>query len=255
MARRDIELIVALAEGRLEDETEARALIEGSDRLRTIYLSQVRALEATSDLAPVALTDTERSLLRRDLWTSLTTESSPAAPTRSGWGLQRAGYVAGAAILVVGLAAALGQLGTAGDDAGANFARGAPTEGSPSEAADDGSESPGAETDSQSAPMALAGEVEDLFGRYADMVRSGGLQYRLEGDLLSTEESKMSCLDDAGLSDHVILGDIEESGRVYLVSAADEAQIFSAGGDTKIGPETAIAFVDFATCQVVLLDE
>lgn len=238
MAKRDIELIVALAEGRLEDESEARALIERSPRLRAVYQAQTRAIEAMATLPPVEMTDTERAALHRGLWTSLTLKPA-SLPARRGVGLPRFGYATGAAVLVIGLIAALGQIGTSGDDGAATLDR-----------IDTAGESlggiPPSVTTAPAAEPLLGGDIAELFSDYAGMARSGSLDYSLAEDTATPTTRESSCLEEAGLADHTILGDIEEAGRRYLVAAPE---------DTTLGPSTPIAFVDLETCQIVFLDD
>jgi hypothetical protein len=242
MAKRDIELIVALAEGRLDDEREARALIERSERLRSIHEAQTRAIEALTALPPAVLTDAERSVLRRDLWTTLTTEQAGTTePARTGWGLHRVGYAAGAAVLVVGLVAALGQLTPTSDDTAAI----ADSDRIQTAGESDGGISP-ASTDAPPPVNILSGPEMDLFSGYAEQARTGSLEYLDPSHTIEDHETLMSCIERAGLADHTTLGDVVESGRVYTVVVPE--------GD-GVGPETPVAFVDLDTCKIAHLDE
>lgn len=105
MSRREIELVTALAEGVLEDESEARALIERSARLRSIYEEQKLAVEALQSLPQASLTESEKSDLRRDVWTALRAPETTPTPAR----LRPAvlGYVAVFALVSVGLVVVL----------------------------------------------------------------------------------------------------------------------------------------------------
>ncbi|HSM45432.1 MAG TPA: hypothetical protein VK969_10490, partial [Acidimicrobiia bacterium] len=74
-----IELIAALVEGRLEDESEARALIDSAPEFREEYEGQKTAYEMLTRVGTASLSDGERSALHRDVWTSLRqgTNTSP----------------------------------------------------------------------------------------------------------------------------------------------------------------------------------
>ena len=116
MGKNEIELIAALAEGRLEDESEARALIASSEKYRVEYEAQKTALDALGEVATTRMTDVEKAALHRDVWTALSAEpvqGKKAAPWYFRWS-----YAAGALFLLVGLVAVLSQGGfsTNGDD-------------------------------------------------------------------------------------------------------------------------------------------
>lgn len=67
MREHEIDLIAALVEGRLEDETEARALITSSPEMRQEYQAQKLAYEALAGAGMVRMTESERSALHRDI--------------------------------------------------------------------------------------------------------------------------------------------------------------------------------------------
>jgi hypothetical protein len=113
MRERDLELIAALAEGRLEDEAEARALIAASDEAAAEFETQSLALRALADASPLEMSEPERAALRRDLWTEL---RAPAATGRSAstpWYYRWMPVAAGVFVLV-GLVAVLSQGGLDG---------------------------------------------------------------------------------------------------------------------------------------------
>src|SRR5690606_41317814 len=82
MSRREIELVTALAEGILADESDARALIERSARLRSIYEEQKLAVEVLKSLAQVSLAEGEKSDQCRDVWAALRSPETSPAPAR-----------------------------------------------------------------------------------------------------------------------------------------------------------------------------
>jgi hypothetical protein len=80
MRERDLDLIVALVEGRLEDEEEARALIESSSKHRLEYEAQKTAYQALSSAGTASLSETERAGIRRDVWSDLRSRPTPVVP-------------------------------------------------------------------------------------------------------------------------------------------------------------------------------
>ncbi len=105
----DLDLIAALAEGSLHDETAARALVENCPECREEYAGQRAAIEFLASAPEVSMTELERAGLHRDLWTEL--RSAPATTKQVPW-WYRWSYVAAGLFVVVGLAGVLsGQLG------------------------------------------------------------------------------------------------------------------------------------------------
>ncbi len=109
MRDHELELIAALAEGRLEDESEARALIASSAEHLAEYEAQKLAFETLRSTPPAAMTDIERAALHRDVWTEL---RSPVPVGASGnpW-YYRWMPVAAGMFVVVGLVAVINQGG------------------------------------------------------------------------------------------------------------------------------------------------
>lgn len=105
MRDQELELIAALVEGRLEDETEARALITSSIEAREEYETQKLAHDALQAMGTARLGEDERAALHRDVWTDLRA-GAPTPKTRRPW-YYRWVPVAAALFLVVGLAAVL----------------------------------------------------------------------------------------------------------------------------------------------------
>lgn len=109
MHDKELELIAALAEGRLEDETEARALVASHPKYREEYEAQKLAFDTLSGVGSATLSETERAGLRRDLWTEL--RATPAAkPARNPWFVRWAPVAAGL-VVVIGLAVSFDWVG------------------------------------------------------------------------------------------------------------------------------------------------
>ncbi|MEX0863544.1 MAG: hypothetical protein WD269_01560 [Acidimicrobiia bacterium] len=240
MNRREIELVTALAEGRLEDETEARALIEANPGLRAAYEAQRRAIEALSQLPIPGMSHAERTALHRDVWTALTTENiggRSVAPRRAGltWG-----YAAAALLVVVGVVAALGRF-TGSEQQGLS--------GIAAEAVDQGSDElteDGAEQTTMVAAAPAAEDTADFLAGYADQARAGTLSYTASR-LMTDEETEAieRCVDRAGLSDRKIEGEIERDGKRFALVVPEGEPLKS---------DTDIVFVDLETCQIAYRD-
>jgi hypothetical protein len=239
MSRREIELVTALAEGRLEDETEARALIEGNPGLSAAYEAQRRAIEALSQLPIPEMSHGERTALHRDVWTALTTEhigGRSAAQRRAGltWG-----YAAAALLVVVGVAAAVGRFTGPEQQGLSGVAAEAVDQGS-DEVTDDGAGG----TTLAAAPAAE--DSADFLAGYADQARAGTLSYT-ESAMMTEEETESieRCVDQAGLSDREIEGEIEEDGKRFALVVPEGEPLKS---------DTDIVFVDLETCQIAYRD-
>ncbi|MEE8375042.1 MAG: hypothetical protein V3S26_01805, partial [Acidimicrobiia bacterium] len=115
MRKHEIELITALAEGTLDDETQARALIESSNKARVEYEAQKTTLAALADVQPAVMSDIEKATLHRDIWTAL--KAQPVAVKKTAPWYYRWSYAAAGLFLVVGLFAVLNTDGFSGDDA------------------------------------------------------------------------------------------------------------------------------------------
>jgi hypothetical protein len=248
MREHETELIAALVEGRLEDESEARALIESSEEARAEYQAQRIALEALSGVGPAEMTEHERAALRRDVWTALRIGEGSGTPARMPWYL-RWSYVAAALFVVVGLVAVLSQAG--GDDSGDDAVQlaadtatttladsGATRAQDGDEAFEESDEQSEAMTDGADALEAAPAIDTNQMSEYATQLRSGEL------DLPEETEGQDECLESAGLTDHRVVAEIEMETRYLVVLPADESP----------GAETPITFVDADTCEVVFID-
>jgi len=232
------ELIAALADGSLEDETEARALLQSSAEARAEYELQLDALRALSAAGAVMMTESERAVLHRDLWGRLRAEQAkPAA------GVYRWSLAAAALFVVVGLAAVLGggllNQADSGEDRGAEAT--AADEADTSVAA---AETADALAGDGAAPMSPG--AEEYFADEAARLRQGAAVYRAADDDAEEED----CLARAGLFDHDVIAVVGEDDAApvpgsYLAAVAR-------GED--IGADTPIHFVDSDVCERVYTD-
>lgn len=245
MRRHELELISALADGSLDDETEARALIESSEAHRMEFEAQLAALQALRRAPAVSLSDHERSALRRDVWTEL--RAQPTAVTGTRWYL-RWTTAAAALLIVAGTGVVLGQINApqaASDEA-------ALTELATAESSDDAGAFDAEDGRSQGL---VSGDLADPPGLAPSPAETSNLaavanSFRsADPDVLdrATEnfekiEEHSACLASIGLEDHLIIGEYESpEGVIYIVSSPDD----------PVTAETVITFVDAATCAVV----
>lgn len=233
------ELIAALADGSLDDETAARALLESSAEARAEYELQLDALRALSAAGAVMMTESERAVLHRDLWGRLRAgQAKPAAV-----GIYRWSLAAAALFVVVGLGAVLGggllNQADSGEEAAveATAADEADTSVAAAETAD-----------------ALAGDgaalmspdAQEYFAEEASRLRQGEASYRTAGD----DPEEEGCLVTAGLFDHEVIAMVGEDdaapvpGSYLAVVARGE----------EIGADTPIHFVDSDACEEVYID-
>ena len=247
MRRNEVELIAALVEGRLEDETEARHLIESSAAHRAEYEAQKLAYEALTSMPPAELTEIERAALHRDVWTELQAKPS-AEPARTPWYYRWSAAAAGL-VVIVGLVVVVNQTNPAslstqdaadqatGTTAAAGLERSATDAPAITEAA--AAEGGGLEESDQ----AFAASPVDItqLTTFAAMVRAG------EADTESFEKSpeREACLVIAGLEEHELISLFADQTN-YLV-AVPTGEI--------IGEETPVSFVDENTCMVIHTEE
>lgn len=263
---REIELIASLAEGTLEDETEARALIERSQEARAEYEAHRLTLQALAEVAPVGLTEHERAALRRDVWTDLRASPSPALGTTPWY--YRWVPVAAGLFLVVGLVAVLSQtggndsmdMGATAETATAGDAAATTTQADSGElapAAEDGDDA--ADSAVEEATEATAMAAEEFFAQTAEQVRSGQLDGSFTRSYTETErEDRASCLEEAiaqaDMEDHEIIGEArhfestgeEPTSTLYLLAVP---------ADTVVGPETSVVFVPVDVCEIAHIEE
>lgn len=273
MREHELELIAAFAEGRLEDETEARALIDSAPEFRAEFEAQKLAVESLSQLSRATMSETEKTALHRDLWTELRSTTA-AARTRQPWYLRWAPVAAGL-FVVVGLVAVVNQGGPFdSNQVATEFTIVTTTVADSTEAADGGDGGESADDDA-AAPVAEGDtDASDLGG--ADLARvltpSGEQFYAetaeeirtsTESDpaLQSFEEEASSdrlqeCVDES-LDGYTVVGahpspftDVE--GEPVPEDATPFIAAIPEGGDLSTAP---IAFVDLFACDLLYLDD
>lgn len=263
MRDHELELIAALAEGRLDDEAEARALLESAPEYREEYEAQKLALEALSRAGTAAMSEVERASLHRDLWTELRDEPAAVSRSRNPWSL-RLGAVAAGLFVMVGLVAVLSQ---GGADQGESFdelaADVADSPATTAAAADDDARGAGDEADepqtledSSGAGDGSAAPADASAAAYysevADGVRAGEFTESLESYDARSSQAADECLDRAGLEGHQAVGtltppaEMNDGGDLQLVVAVPEG--------TELA-DSPVAFVDLESCQLIYIDD
>lgn len=249
MHRHDFDLIAALAEGSLDDETEARALLESCEECQAEYRSQLEVLTILSSTPPAEMTELEKAALHRDLWTELRNPSTEA-PTGRAW--HRWSYVAAGLFVTVGLVGVLsGQLGLGGGDSGS----GEITETSSDPArysADDGSAAPlldaapaeGGDAESAATTTMAAEEADPLpYAEFAEQARMARESSQPSTQTLSSKDDIDRCLDEAGLTDVRVVEELVLDQRYLLVMPRDETS------------QPIVTFIAMDSCEIVYVDE
>lgn len=240
MNERERDLIAALAEGSLEVEAEALALLESSDEARAEYRLQLVALEALSEVGQATMTEGERAGVRRDLWTRMRAEKAKARSARIyGWSM-----AAAVLFVVVGLAAVLGGglLARSGDDASMEAFAETAADLAETESTGEAGASPAA-----SGEAAMPESVADrYFAEQADRLRQS--EHRsLPAD---GGDEDPDCLGRAGLPDHEVVATLNEDGSAPV----EGRYLATVPSGEPIGPDTPIDFVDADRCEVVYTD-
>lgn len=255
MHEHDLDLIAALADGSLADETEARALIESCDECLAEYQDQVEVLALLVATPTARMNDLERAALHRDLWTEL--RKSPSTSGSTPWWV-RWSYVAAGLFVTVGLVGVLigqGLLG-GGDAQSANtfseIGSGLDDSGDGGELPLSGFDAEGDEdsattTAAESAATTAAAAVEGLpypFAELADEARAKLAVDRLSGVLDQPEEASAAeeCLERLDLADQVVVEELELDRR-YLVVMPEE------GTD-----DLTVTFLAADDCEIVYVD-
>lgn len=270
MQDHDRELIAALVEGRLDDESEARALISSSPELREEYEAQQIAYEALRSTIPAKLSESERSDLHRDVWTALRAETaSRPAPWYS-----RLAPVAAGLLVVIGVATVFlpGGQDSGGDEAAAPLSADSATSASTSIAAEsgggeaDGDDGETLETTAQSGEEAPADGAAAFYSSEAARVREGDFD---EGNLETFSYTRTSnapdieeCVDAAGLRAFRVVATLSEAttpqesatGSTTTSIPAEAAIAVAVPEDADLGT-APVVFVDLGTCEVVYTDE
>jgi hypothetical protein len=284
MRDHDLELIAALVEGRLQDDSEARALIDSAPELRAEYEAQRLAFETLRGLGPTQLSDTERAALHRDLWTELRS-GAEARPARRPWYYTWASVAAGL-FVIVGLVTVLDQTGgdqqvflaadltTVADsineeDAGSDSAAGGGEAEVPEPPADAGD---GATVSTVAASEGL--ETTQLSAE-AENVRQGAFSAELQqydGEDVARSSTIEACVDRANLEGYdvaalltpsdetavstTIAGDEPaETSSSTTMAEVEQARLAVAYPENTDLATAPLAFVDLTNCEVVYLDE
>jgi hypothetical protein len=267
MRDHEIELISALVEGRLDDESEARALIESSPELREEYETQKLAHDTLRSLGTVAMSETERAALHRDVWSALRSDSGRAG-RRTPWYYRWAPVAAGM-FVVAGAVGVLSQTG--GPDAAVvaedalDGAETATTEADPAslyglasdeDEADELMERPTAEDDTEGTleTDSLEDSVTAFYAAEAAGLRAGedgetvSQTHRLAGET----EPLQRCVDETGLEGFEVFETrfvSEDAGlhneiAPFIVAIPEDAELATA----------PMAFVDLESCELVHID-
>lgn len=269
MRDHELELIAALVEGRLEDETEARALVASGVEFQEEYQAQRTAYEALSSVGTAALTESERAALHRDVWTELRAPYAATSTPRTPWYYRWLSVAAGL-FVVVGLFAVINQGGSSDsvEEAAAPTAADAATDLTQAASGDDdaGGEvaeelADGTDLQAQDFAGAISDSEEEFYAAEAAKIRSGETTQplvRSEGSEVANETQ--SCLDDAGLSGYTALAvratplETEETDNTVPMPTDTNPYIVATpeGDDPASAP---LAFVDVVGCEVLYLDE
>jgi hypothetical protein len=265
MREHELELIAALAEGRLEDETDARALLASSEEARAEFEAQVSALTALSATSPVMMSPTERAGLHRDIWTELHSPMPvPSTPSSKPWYYRWMPVAAGMFVLV-GLVAVLSQDGletfVAADEGAAvtTSLASSETTDAVAEELDGGDDSGGGEaggetvTESPTNTVAEAGDGDAS----AQAPPAAAAFYSAEADELREDEESRS-LQLGGLSTTELADCLERAGLDgYEVREANPTPDDQGDPDADV-PEEAVPYLaaipsgeELATAEVV----
>jgi len=281
MLDHELELIAALVEGRLGDESEARALIASSPELQEEYEAQRIAYETLRAAPTVAMSETERAALHRDVWTALRADSPMARTRRAPWYYRWTPVAAGLFVLV-GLVAVVNQAGDGGSGESARLAADMPVETTAADATaegDDGGQAPAVEEDSNDGEdatvttAAASAETTEAMSEGSDLLSAGETAFYAseaeslrEGDvdgaaLQSYDEDATraeleTCLDDAGLPGYEVLETLTGSlDHTDDEAASDVSRLIAAIPEDADLATAPIAFVDLIDCVLVHLDE
>ncbi len=249
MHEHDLDLIAALADGSLDDETEARALIESCDQCLSEYQDQVEVLALLVATPTARMNDLERAALHRDLWTEL--RKSPSKPGSAPWWL-RWSYVAAGLFVTVGLVSVLSGQGLLGGGDAASVSETFSEIGSGLDDSGGGGEPVplsglDAEGDVESATTTAAAAAEALpypFAELADEARAKQAVDRSSQVLDQPEEAAAAeeCLERLDLGDQVVVEELDLDRR-YLVVMPEE--------DTD---ELTVTFIAAEDCAIVYVD-
>lgn len=253
MHSHDLELIASLAEGSLQDETEARRLIRDCKECRLEHQMQLASIEALGSLGPAPMTDPERAALHRDVWAGLRADTP--APTRGAlW--HRWAYVAAGLFVVVGIGGALYSSAISGgeSDGAGMFVAADASATTQAGATAESAEEPDAPMTTLAAPTAGgdtggSGTGDETvtfdFAEVAETARES-VEPGEERALADPTEEQSRCIEQAGLGGYALLDTVDEDGSSYLLVVPDEEDV---------GDETPVSFVDAVGCTVVRVED
>ncbi len=242
MHRHDLDLIAEYAGGLLEEETVARNLVETCNVCRAEYESQMSVLGALAGMESLAMTDQEKAVLHRDLWTDLRRPATTPTAARRPWATWAAGVTA-VLLLSVGLVGVLNQLG-GGDTTAETFSE-------VGSSLDNGFSGEGREETTRAATDGLAGAPSEGLGYFydsttdfasvAEQILADPKRFSDAATFSSAEEE---CLESTALVGFSLVSDNRDLTWL-LVAIADDSD-----------DETpAVAFIDPETCEVIHLEE
>lgn len=267
MRDHELELIAALVEGRLDDETEARALIAASTQAREEYEAQNLAYESLQAMGGAQLSEVERSTLRRDVWTELRADV-PTGRSKNPWYYRWAPVAAGL-FVVVGLAAVLTQGGqdaatTAGEISTALGGADGASEATTTTAAGDAAGEAGDGDDAleESAPATTEAMTEttaadtsytraSFYEAEAVRVREGDYGERLRLYSADGDDDVDGCLAQLDLPEHRPVATLDPPTEV--AGNVGQHLLIAAPNDVPLA-DAPLTFVDLETCEVVYLD-
>lgn len=265
MRRRDIELMAALADGSLEDETEARELIAGSAEHRAEYEAQLSVIEALSSVESAQMTRSEKTSMHQHIWSTLRAHPEPKRKAMP-WYF-RLGYAAVGLLVVVGLLNALdlGGADSASDGIAAEMDESltadlqeAPKTTEQATRNADAAEA-GEDTTGQAGGLAPDTSLDEFLQRSladsAEEIRAGELPL----DPITAEsfaqadvaEQNSECVSEAGLIGYEALTfvefeDAEHEPVSFLVALPQAAEV---------SPETPVVFIRPGDCTIVFTAE
>ena len=248
MHEHDPDLIAALADGSLDDETEARALIDSCDECLIEYQDQVEVLALLVATPTARMNDLERAALHRDLWTEL--RKPPQKTGATPWWL-RWSYVAAGLFVTAGLVSVvIGQGLIRGGDA-QSVAETFSEIGSGLDDSGGGEQVPlsgvDAEGDAESATTTAAAAAEALPYPFAELAEEARAKQAVDfsSQLLDQPEEATAakeCLERLDLANQVVVEELELDRR-YLVVMSEE--------DTN---DQTVTFIAAEDCEIVFVD-
>jgi hypothetical protein len=263
MRKHEIELITALAEGTLDDETQARALIESSNKARVEYEAQKTTLAALADVQPAVMSDIEKATLHRDIWTAL--KAQPVAVKKTAPWYYRWSYAAAGLFLVVGLFAVLNTDGFSGDDAATEELATSRDVGEAADTtiaaggADQGAEAPSIAENGATADDAVSEDpIVGFFTREASKVRAGQFATAAGSEAdeqQSVFDEQAECLLQAALEGYEAVGQVSFAEAENFGLDPDTAYLVAVPTAEQLGEDTPVAFVEADTCALVHTDE